>query len=110
MLELNNELMINLLIISIIIALGYNSGFFDNVDEWINKKWKFFHLPYVIKCPFCATHWFCLLYIIIIGEFTFFNWLYILLLCNLGELIPPILATIKNGLLKIIELINRLIG
>lgn len=101
---------IDLLVIMLVIALGYHSGFFDNIDEALNRKWRFFHLPRVIMCPFCVTHWFCLIYVIIMRQFSFNIWLYILCLCYLSDFVPPIVEMIRSWVIALIDAINKTIN
>lgn len=99
----------SLLTINLIMTLIHESGFIVYVDEWINGKWKFYHLPYPIRCLLCGTWWLSLLFIIITGNLTLFNIALCLLNAHLTKITRPLYRFIENLLLKVIELLNRLV-
>lgn len=100
----------NLFLIAIIMTLIYDSGFFISVDEWINKKFKFYHLPHPFFCSLCGTWWMCLLYIIIAGQFSLLNIAFCLIAAYSTHILTPLFKTIENLLLKLIDIFNRWIG
>lgn len=63
-------MIVDLLLINFIMVLFHESGFIDNLDEMVSKKWKFHHLPYPVKCLLCGTWWLSLLYILIVPGFS----------------------------------------
>lgn len=103
------NLILNLLWIGLIVALVHISGFWDNLDEFINKKFKPYHLPYLLTCALCQTWWLSLLYIICTGNLTLFNIVLCLINAHLSKIYIPLWTLIENALLKIIELINRIV-
>lgn len=99
----------SLLLINLIMTLIHESGFILYVDEWINNKWKFYHLPYPIRCLLCGTWWLSLLFIIITGQLTLLNIALCLLNAHLTKITQPLFRFVENLLLKVIELLNRLV-
>ena len=103
------KIIIDLLLIAVIVTLIYDSGFFEVMDDAIQKKWRFHHLPHVFHCIFCGVWWCCLGFTIITGQFSILNTLICITLAKLTDVFIPLIKTIENIFLKIIELINRLI-
>ena len=66
-------LIINLLLIALFCTLVIDSGFFEEIDGMINRKWKFRHLPKPFHCSLCATTWLSLLFITVTGNLSIFN-------------------------------------
>lgn len=97
----------NLLLINLIMTLIHESGFIENIDDWISSKYKFYHLPYPIRCLVCGTFWISLLYIIIVGPFNLLTITLCLLNAHLTQFIQPLFRLIMNALLKVIELLNK---
>lgn len=99
-------MILDLLLIACIMTLIYMSGFFEVMDEWINKKYRFYHLPYPFHCCLCGTWWMSLLYIIITGQIS----LLAIFLCLVGAfsttVLRPLFKTIENFFLKLIECVN----
>jgi Na+/H+ antiporter NhaD/arsenite permease-like protein len=48
-------MILTLLLINIFVVLAHESGFFEYMDDWVSKKWKFHHLPKIVMCA-CARH------------------------------------------------------
>lgn len=97
----------NLLLINIIMTLIHESGFIENIDDWISDKYKFHHLPYPVRCLLCGTWWLSLLYIIIAGPFNLLTIALCLLNAHLTKITQPIFRLLENILYKIIELLNK---
>lgn len=100
--------LLNLLIINIIVVLVHESGFISYMDDLISNKYKFYHLPYPIKCALCTTWWLSLLYIIITGNLSLLMIAVCLLNAHLTKITQPIYRLLENLVLKLIELLNRL--
>lgn len=98
---------ISLLLINVIMTLIHESGFIENVDEWINSKWKFHHLPYPVLCLLCGTWWISLVYVIIVGPFNLFTIALCLLNAHLTQITQPLFKLVMNALYKVIELLNK---
>lgn len=101
--------MIDLLIIHLIVVLVFLSGFVDSVDEAISKRFKFHHLPKPFSCCLCSTFWATIIYLIVMKELSLLTILFALASATLTEVTTPLITTIKNYLLKIIEIMNRIV-
>lgn len=101
------QLITNLLYINLIIVLIHESGFITYVDDWINGKWKLYHLPYPIRCALCSTWWLSLLFIILTGQLTILNIVFCLLNAHLTKITIPLLRLMENLGLKVIYLLNK---
>ena len=102
-------MILNLIWIHLIVVLVFLSGFVDSVDEAINKRFKFYHLGKPFDCALCSVFWLSVIYLLIAKEFSLLTVLYALVSATLTEVTTPLITLIKNLLLKIIELMNRLI-
>ena len=104
------NILLNLLIINIIMVLIHESGFIEKMDEMISTRWKFYHLPYPVKCLLCGTWWISLLYIIITpGAFTLFNIMLCLLNAHLTEITQGIWRVGKEAIMKVLGWFNRIL-
>lgn len=101
------NILLNLLMINVIMTLIHESGFIENVDEWMSSKWKFHHLPYPVLCLLCGTWWISLLYIIIAGPFNLFTIALCLLNAHLTQITQPLFRLVMNVMYKMIELLNK---
>lgn len=102
-------MILNLIWIHLIVVLVFLSGFVDSIDEAINKRFKFRHLPKPFSCCLCSTFWATIIYLIVMKELSLLTILFALASATLTEVTTPLITTIKNYLLKVIELLNRLI-
>lgn len=103
------KIIIDLLLIAVIVTLIYDSGFFEVMDDAIQKKWRFHHLPHVFHCRLCGTWWLTLIYIIATGQLSLLNIAFCIAAAYTADLISPMVKTIQNIILKVIEIINRLV-
>jgi len=90
-------------------VLIHESGFIQNVDDWINEKVPLHHLPYPILCCLCGTWWLSLLYIIIAGEFSLLTIALCLLNAHLTKITQPLYKLVENLLYKLIEMANKVL-
>lgn len=102
------EILFDLLMINLIVVLIHESGFISYMDDWVNDKWKFYHLPYPIRCALCTTNWISIFYVLIIGKFSLFTLMLCLLNAHLTQITQPLFRFLMNLLKKVIELLNRL--
>ena len=96
----------NLLLINLIMVLVHESGFITHVDEWVNRKWKFRHLPYPVLCCLCGVWWLSLLYIIVAGYLTLPGIALCLANAHLTKITTPLVRMVENMVLKAIGLVN----
>ena len=102
-------LIINILLINIIMVMIHESGFIENMDEWINKKYKFYHLPYPVRCLLCGVTWLSVFYVLFSGQMSLLTLALCLLNGHLTLLTQPLFRLLLNSLMKVIELLNELI-
>lgn len=102
-------LIINLLLIALFCTLVIDSGFFEEIDGMINRKWKFRHLPKPFHCSLCATTWLSLLFITVTGNLSIFNAVLCLAAAYSTKIISPLAKTIENFLLGVVNRVNQLI-
>ena len=100
---------IDIIIIAVIIELIQLSGFFEVLDDEINKRMKFYHLPHIFHCSLCQVWWFGLAHIICVGEFSLLNIAIVLVIAHLSELISPLFLLFKELIKKIISIISKFI-
>lgn len=103
------QLILNLLFINLIVVLVHESGFITYVDDWISGKWKFHHLPYPVLCALCTTNWISIFYVLITGHFSLLTLMLCLVNAHLTVVVQPLFRFVINALLKVIELLNKLI-
>ena len=100
-------MILDLLLINIIMVLIHESGFITTIDSWVNKKWRFYHLPYPIRCMLCGTWWISLGYIIITGQLSLLGIMLCLLNAHLTEITQGIWRTIKTAVMDLLGWINK---
>lgn len=100
---------VELIIIAVIIELIQLSGFFEVLDNEINKRMKFYHLPHIFHCSLCQVWWIGLIYILFANEFSLLNIAIVLIIAHLTELISPIFLLIKELIKKVISIISKFI-
>lgn len=102
-------MILNLLWINLTVVLIFLSGFIDSVDGWISKTYKFHHLPKPFSCALCTTFWASLIWVIATGQLSLLGVVLCLVNATLTSVTTPLITTIQNFMLKIIEILNRLI-
>lgn len=100
---------LNLFYIATIITLINDTGFWEVVDNQINKKIKFHHLPHIFFCSLCQCWWSCLIYTLIMGKITILNVLICLIMGYATEIISPLFRLIMEIIKKIIEKISKIL-
>lgn len=98
--------MINIVLIMMIVALIFESGFWDTVDESINEKYPLYHLPHILSCGLCQTWWLTLLYIIITGRLTLLNIALCLVAAHLEETAQNLISILKNWIDRLMKAID----
>lgn len=101
-------MILDLVYIGLIVALVFLSGFWDNLDEYVNKKFGLgYHLPHLLQCSLCQTWWLSLLYVIIVGKLSLLNVMLCLINAHLSKIYIPLWRFVENLLLKIIEIVSK---
>ena len=98
---------LTMILIAALVTLVFESGFWDNLDRWVNSKWQFYHLPHLLLCDLCQTWWLCLLYLIISGNLSLLNIVIALAVAHLPQIFSPLFNIVKGYILKLIELMGR---
>lgn len=96
-------MIIELLLISTVVMMIFESGWWDNMDEFVNRKFKFHHLPKIFVCQFCQTFWLSLLWLFFTYEISVLSVFLALLNANVGEILLPLFKLLKGALNKVIE-------
>lgn len=96
-------MIIELLLISAVVMMIFESGWWDNMDEIVNRKFKFHHLPKIFVCQFCQTFWLSLLWLFFTYEISVLSVFLALLNANVGEILLPLFKLLKGALNKVIE-------
>lgn len=100
------SLIINLLLINAILVLVHESGFIVTIDEMISERWKFYHLPYPVKCLLCSCWWASLLCCIIMGPFNLLTIMLCLINAHLTKITQPLFRLVENIVLMAIDKLN----
>lgn len=87
--------MIDMLLIPVIVTLIFHGGFWDDIDERLNKKFPLYHIGKPFNCAFCQTFWLCIIYTIATGTFSIPTMALSLILAYSTELIQPIYKVIS---------------
>ena len=96
-------MIIELLLISAVVMMIFESGWWDNMDEFVNRKFKFHHLPKIFVCQFCQTFWLSLLWLFFTYKISVLSVFLALLNANVGEILLPLFKLLKGALNKVIE-------
>lgn len=87
--------MIEILLIPVIVTLIFYGGFWDDIDERLNKRFPLHHLGKPFNCAFCQTFWLCIIYTIVTGTFLIPAIALSLILAYSTELIQPLYEVIS---------------
>lgn len=96
-------MIVELLLIAAVVMMIFESGWWDNMDELVNRKFRFHHLPKIFVCQFCQTFWLSLLWLFFTYEFSVLSVFLALLNANVGEIMLPLFKLLKGALNKVIE-------
>ena len=102
-------MILQLLLINIILTLIFMSGFWDVMDSEVNKRIRFGHLPHILRCLLCQCWWASLIWVIATGHLSLLSIALCLINAHMTEVMTPLITLLKNALLKIIELANKVI-
>lgn len=108
------ELFINIFLLAFIIVFCIDySGFIEEADKILTKVLKSrvpLHIPKPFSCSTCLCWWCGLIYLLVIGKFTF---TYIVVVAIASALTPEILSIIyfvKDLINKLFDSIERILG
>lgn len=102
-------MIVELLMIAAVVMMIFESGWWDNMDELVSRRFRFHHLPKIFVCQFCQTFWLSLLWLLFTYEISVFSVFLALVNANVGEIMLPLFKLLKQGLNKGIEwLINKI--
>ena len=93
----------NLILINLIVVLIFKSGFVDDIDDIINKKFPFHHLPKPFSCALCMTTWISIFWVAIAGQISLLSICLCLINASLTSVTLPLITVIENWLLRIIS-------
>lgn len=96
-------MIIDVLLIALIMASIHQSGFIENMDNMVGRKFPLHHLPYPIRCLTCGTWWISFLYLLITSQISLFSILTALVVANMSDVFLALLTGFKNMLYDIIE-------
>lgn len=102
-------MIIDLLIISVTVALIWNTDFFPTVDEWVSKRVRFHHIPKPFLCSLCGCWWLSLIYIIVTGNLSLISILCCIVGAYLTNFWVALWGMIENVLFKVVEIVNKLL-
>ena len=64
-------MIIDLLLITVAVSLVFLSGFPDEMDRMVNKRFPLYHIPQKpFRCCLCMSFWTMILYLIVTQQFT----------------------------------------
>ena len=108
--------LLNLFFISVIIVFITDiTDFSDTVKKifsFITTKGKIVKTDFrlhLIDCSLCQIWWVCIIYLLIIKDFTLLNLVYVCLLAAFSDIIKNSILLLKDILIKITQLIYELI-
>jgi hypothetical protein len=96
-------MLIDLLLIASIVTMIFESGWWDEMDEMINKHFKFCHLPKIFVCQFCQCFWISLIWLLFTAELSLYLPFLALITANVSEILLPVFKLLKQSILKVIE-------
>lgn len=109
-------ILIDLFLIALIVVFIVDiSGAIDSLKsgiKWIITKGKMNNSDYQLKpfdCSLCTTFWVCLIYLIVMGEFTLPHIAFTCLLAAFTGLIKSAILVVEDVITKIIQVIYKYI-
>lgn len=100
---------IELFLIGVIVMMIFESGWWNEMDDMVNRKFKFCHLPKIFVCQFCQCFWLSLVFLLITGETLILSLFWALINANISELLLPVFKLFKETFKAIIEwMINKI--
>ena len=100
---------LDIFIVACVVSLIHSTGFFDDMDEMVSKRWKFIHIPKIIMCQNCLTWWCCLIWVLFSGNLSLFSLLFCILMWYVSPLISRVLQLIIDGFGCILDKLSEII-
>ena len=97
-------LLIALITVNITDISGIVQHIEDSLSRWL--KLRSVHIK-ILECSYCQTHWLGLLYLLISGNLTLFNYAMLLIVCLMTPVMYSMLILIREGLNKVVALISE---
>lgn len=94
-------MILNLWLISLIVALIFRSGFPFEIDDMIarSKALRFHHLPSKpFLCALCCCFWVEVIYLLIAGQMSLFGLFMALVFAVLEDIYPNVIAVVETAL------------
>lgn len=98
---------LDLFFLSLLVALIFESGFWDSLDAYINARFKFYHIPHILKCGLCQTWWLCFIYLIITGNITLFNLVIAMIFAHSSDIIRALFCSTREMVMRLINILNN---
>ena len=83
--------------LTVIVSVVFLSGFPDELDRMVNKRFPFYHIPEKpFRCCLCCCFWTMVIYLIVSQQFTIFGLMLALILAYLSDILQNIIVLIKE--------------
>lgn len=104
------NVIINLILIQIIcVNIIDISGVVSHIENAIARALKLKSVRiHLIECSYCVTHWCCVIYLLFNGALSLKTYTIVLVLCFLTSITKDLLWTVRDFLIYLIRLVNRL--
>ena len=100
-------MILNLLLIMMIDTLIVTTGFFDNVEDFIRRRVRFFRLPHIFKCSLCQTWWLCILYLILSHNISLLGVFLSICVAFFSDVFEAFVGLLKGLILYLLEKITN---
>lgn len=107
---MNSKILIDLILIQIIcVNIVDISGVVSHIENAIARMLSLKRVSiHLIECSYCVTHWCCVLYLLFTGALSLQTYTIVLVLCFLTSVTKEVLWTVRDFLIYLIRLVNRL--
>lgn len=107
---MNSKILIDLILIQIIcVNIVDISGVVSHIENAIARMLSLKKVSiHLIECSYCVTHWCCVLYLLFTCALSLKTYAIVLVLCFLTSVTKEVLWTVRDFLIYLIRLVNRL--
>ena len=107
---MNSKILIDLILIQIIcVNIVDISGVVQHIENAIARALKLKSVSiHLIECSFCVSHWIGLFYLLVTGSLSLKSYCFVLILSFLTSVTKELLWTVRDFLIYLIRLVNRL--